>query len=57
MFSYTGLSKAQVDYVQKKHSVYMLSTGRISMCGVTDHNAGHLAMAIDDAVRNVKADL
>merc|ERR1712038_1032855 len=38
MFSYTGLNPTQVDFmVQEKH-IYLLRSGRISMCGVTPGN-------------------
>lgn len=53
MFSFTGLTKAQVAVMTKKHHVYMLSNGRISMAGVNKKNAAYLARAIDDVVRNV----
>lgn len=53
MFSYTGLSKHQVaECLTKKHHVYMTLDGRISMAGLSERTAPHLARAIDDAVRN-----
>jgi len=33
MFSYTGLSEAQVLSIRKKYHVYMLLSGRISISG------------------------
>ncbi|KAK6037953.1 hypothetical protein COOONC_24542 [Cooperia oncophora] len=53
MFSYTGLNAAQVDHLVKKHKVFLLKDGRISVCGLTTKNVEHVAKAIDDAVRNV----
>merc|ERR1739841_207765 len=38
MFSFTGLSAAQMEYCIDKYSVYGLSSGRISMAGVTTQN-------------------
>lgn len=52
MFSYTGLTKAQVAHMTSVHHVYLLSSGRISMAGVNSGNVLRLAAAIDDAVRN-----
>lgn len=52
MFTYTGLNKAQCAAMIEKHHVYLLSTGRISMAGVTSQNAAYIARAIDDCVRN-----
>ena len=53
MFSYTGLSKAQVEHMTKEHHVYLLPSGRISMAGINDGNVKHLAKAIDDAVLKI----
>ena len=67
MFSYTGLTGAslfacnlvslsalvaQCQQMKKKHHVYLLDNGRISMAGVNTHNVAYLASAIDDVVRN-----
>lgn len=52
MFSFTGLTPAQCEQMTKKHHVYMLKNGRISMAGVTSKNVNYLADAIDDCVRN-----
>lgn len=55
MFSYTGLTPAQVKRMIETHHVYMLSNGRISMAGINQKNVKYLAAAIDDCVRSVKA--
>ncbi|XGW06277.1 hypothetical protein V3C99_016521 [Haemonchus contortus] len=57
MFSYTGLNAAQVDHLVNKHKVFLLKDGRISVCGLTTKNVEHVARAIDDAVRNISANL
>jgi len=54
MFSYTGLNAGQCDVMIKKHHIYLLSNGRISMAGVNTRNVNYIAKAIDDVVRNVK---
>ncbi|RXG51624.1 hypothetical protein Avbf_15519 [Armadillidium vulgare] len=53
MFSYTGLSAAQAKYLAEKYHIYLLSSGRINMCGVNTNNIDYVASSIDDAVRNV----
>lgn len=53
MFSYTGLSAQQVEFIRKKYHVYMTSNGRISMAGLNHSNVDHVASAINDAVVNV----
>jgi aspartate/tyrosine/aromatic aminotransferase len=54
MFSYTGLTPEQVAIMTKKHHVYLLSSGRISIAGINQGNVKRLAAAIDDAVRTAQ---
>jgi len=55
MFSYTGLSQAQSEFlVQEKH-IYLLKSGRISMCGITPSNIDYVAASIHEAVTTIKA--
>lgn len=53
MFSYTGLTEAQVLAVRQKHHIYMLLSGRISISGLTEKNVAHVAAAFDDVVRTI----
>ncbi|CAG9766522.1 unnamed protein product [Ceutorhynchus assimilis] len=46
MFSYTGLNQSQSQHMVKKHHVYMLKSGRISMCGITPNNVKYVAASI-----------
>ena len=57
MFTFTGLTKKQVEHVVEKHHIYMLANGRINMCGVTEPKIDYLATAINDAVINVDSKL
>lgn len=50
MFSFTGLTKDEVEYIRKKYAVYMTSNGRISMAGLNSSNVPYVANAIHDAV-------
>ena len=50
MFSYTGLSSSQVDRLMTEHHVYLLPSGRASMCGLTTKNVAHVARAIHSVV-------
>ncbi|XP_058461576.1 aspartate aminotransferase, cytoplasmic [Malaya genurostris] len=50
MFSYTGLNEKQVEILIKEYSIYLLKTGRISMCGLNENNVKYVAKAINDAV-------
>lgn len=52
MFSYTGLSAAQVDFMREKYHIYMTRNGRISMAGLTTSTVTYLAEAMNDAVRS-----
>jgi len=53
MFSFTGLSEAQVANMTEKHAVYMTKDGRISLAGLSQEKCAYLANAIDDSFRNV----
>ncbi|RMD42909.1 hypothetical protein DV735_g2227, partial [Chaetothyriales sp. CBS 134920] len=54
MFSFTGLSEAQVLAIRSKWHVYMTKNGRISMAGLNTRNLKYFAEAVDDVVRNVQ---
>lgn len=54
MFSYTGLTPKQSEYLMNKHHIYLLKSGRISMPGITSKNVKYMANAIKDAVTNVQ---
>jgi len=51
MFSYTGLTKSQVMYVRDKYHIYMLTSGRISIAGLSTKTVGYFCRAVDEAVR------
>ncbi|XP_076045137.1 aspartate aminotransferase, cytoplasmic-like [Oratosquilla oratoria] len=53
MFSFTGLSAEQVKYMAEKYHIYLLSSGRVNMCGLTTHNLDYVAEAIHDAVTSI----
>ncbi len=46
MFSYTGLSAAQVDQLREQHAVYLIRSGRICVAGLSTGNVGRTAEAI-----------
>jgi len=54
MFSFTGLTPPQCETLVKKHHIYLLTSGRISMTGINTKNVAYLAQSIDDVVRNIK---
>ncbi|CAL8138675.1 unnamed protein product [Orchesella dallaii] len=53
MFSYTGLNLEQVEYLRNQYHIYMLKSGRINMCGLTNANLDYVAGAINDAVNKI----
>ncbi|KAF7537803.1 hypothetical protein G7Z17_g12784 [Cylindrodendrum hubeiense] len=53
MFSFTGLSEAQVMKIREEAHVYMTKNGRISMAGLNDSNVEYFAKAVDKVVREV----
>jgi aromatic-amino-acid transaminase len=46
MFSYTGLSAAQVDRLREDHAVYLIRSGRICVAGLNDANVERTAEAM-----------
>lgn len=46
MFSYTGLSAAQVQRLREEFSVYLVSSGRASVAGMAEQRLEYLAAAI-----------
>jgi len=54
MFSYTGLTVPQVEYLRTNYHIYMLKSGRINICGLTENNLDYVAAAVDDAIRTVQ---
>jgi aromatic-amino-acid transaminase len=50
MFSYSGLSSAQVDRLREEFGIYALSTGRICVAALNDKNIDRVAEAIAQVV-------
>jgi len=50
MFSYTGLNVRQVEFLRSEYHIYMLKSGRINMCGLTQANLDYMAKGIHEAV-------
>uniref|UniRef100_A0A1X7UU54 aspartate transaminase n=1 Tax=Amphimedon queenslandica TaxID=400682 RepID=A0A1X7UU54_AMPQE len=48
MFTYTGLNTSQVDVFVKKYYIYLLSSGRINICGLNYGNLDYVANAIHE---------
>jgi aromatic-amino-acid transaminase len=46
MFSYTGLSAAQVDRLREEHAVYLIRSGRICVAGLNSRNVEAAAAAM-----------
>ena len=46
MFSYTGMSVAQVDRLREEHAVYMVRSGRICVAGLNTSNVEATAVAM-----------
>ncbi|KAK3306432.1 pyridoxal phosphate-dependent transferase [Chaetomium strumarium] len=54
MFSFTGLTEAQVLKLRQNYHIYMTKNGRISMAGLNSKNVDYVANAIDKVVREVQ---
>ncbi|WP_338861510.1 amino acid aminotransferase [Mycetohabitans rhizoxinica] len=51
MFTYTGLSAAQVDRLRAEHGVYLVRSGRMCVAGLNEQNVGVVANAIASVLR------
>jgi aspartate aminotransferase len=52
MFSFTGMTPAQVDRMTNKHAVFMTRDGRISLAGLNSAKVGYLADAMIESIAN-----
>ncbi|XP_067008255.2 aspartate aminotransferase, cytoplasmic [Anabrus simplex] len=50
MFSFTGLTPHQVEFMVKERHIYMLKNGRINMCALNSRNLDYVAQAMHDAI-------
>ena len=46
MFSYTGLTAAQVDRLREEHAVYLIRSGRMCVAGLNAGNVERTAQAM-----------
>src|SRR5919206_976527 len=51
MFSYTGLTKEQVQRLRKEYSIYAIETGRICVAALNSSNVEHVAQAIAKVIQ------
>lgn len=52
MFTYTGLSAAQVDVLRDQHGVYLIRSGRMCVAGLNEKNVGVVADSIAEVLNN-----
>ena len=52
MFSYTGLTTAQVDAMKNEFGIYAVGTGRICLAALNDNNIDHVAKAIASVIKS-----
>lgn len=52
MFTYTGLSAAQVDTLRDTHGVYLIRSGRMCVAGLNEKNVGVVADSIAKVLSN-----
>jgi aspartate/tyrosine/aromatic aminotransferase len=50
MFSFTGLTKEQVNTLREQHAIYIVGSGRINVAGLTPANVERVAEAIGTVV-------
>ena len=50
MFSFSGLTREQVDILREKFSIYIVGSGRINVAGMTESNMDRLCTAIAEVL-------
>jgi aspartate/tyrosine/aromatic aminotransferase len=50
MFSFSGLTKEQVDKLREQYAIYIVGSGRINVAGLTPANVDRVAEAISEVV-------
>jgi aspartate aminotransferase len=51
MFSFLGITPAQVDRLIKDYSIYMVGSSRISIAGISKNNVDYLAKSISEVIK------
>lgn len=52
MFSFSGLTKEQVDKLRDDYAIYIVGSGRINVAGMTEGNMDYLCSAIADVLKS-----
>jgi aromatic-amino-acid transaminase len=52
MFSYTGLSPAQVQRLRDEHAIYLIGSGRLCVAGLNTHNIDQVAQGLAAVAMN-----
>jgi aspartate/tyrosine/aromatic aminotransferase len=51
MFSFSGLTREQVETLREQHAIYIVGSGRINVAGITPMNCEPLCAAIADVTK------
>jgi aspartate aminotransferase len=51
MFSYTGLTPLQADWLKKERAIYLVGTGRINVAGISPQTLDYLCQSIADCLQ------
>ena len=54
MFSYTGLSEAQVGTLRDEYGIYLVRSGRMCMSGLTAGNVDTVAEAVANVMQQAQ---
>ena len=52
MFSFSGLSRTQVDRLREDHSIYLVGSGRINVAGISEDRMGQLCGAVAEVLES-----
>lgn len=54
MFSFTGLSRAQTEWLRQQRAIYMTADGRVNVVGLNPGNVDYVCDSIADVLREVR---
>lgn len=55
MFSYTGLTPMQVDWLKAECAIYLIGTGRINVAGISESTSAFICQSIADCLSATKS--
>jgi len=53
IFSFSGLTRGQVELLRRRYSIYLVNSGRINVAGINAGNLDYLCSAVAEVIREL----